>query len=108
MALAFVPAMMTNVYIAPGNAMQQSLVPASMRSFTAAVYVMTVGIVAGFGSTAIGMLSDAMASRYGAASLRYALPVALAPAALAAFLFLLSSRHLVRELAPLHVAKTPS
>jgi len=105
LVLAIVPAVMVNVYMAPGNAVSQSLVPAEMRAFTAAVFVLVVSIVGlGVGPTVVGILSDLLINRFGLAdaSLRYALPTVAAPALAAAILFHRSSVHLPRELAPLH------
>jgi MFS family permease len=105
LALAIVPAATVNVYMAPGNAVSQSLVPAEMRAFTAAVFVLVVSLVgAGLGPTSIGMLSDLLIHRYGLdeTSLRFALPTVILPALAAAVLFHRSSVHLPAELAPLH------
>ena len=105
LVLAIVPAVMVNVYMAPGNAVSQSLVPAEMRAFTAAVFVLVVSIVGlGVGPTVVGMLSDLLINRYGLgdASLRWALPTVVIPALAAATLFHRSSVHLPRELTPLH------
>jgi MFS family permease len=108
LALAIVPAVMVNVYMAPGNAVSQSLVPAHMRAFTAAVFVLVVNIVGlGLGPTVIGMISDLLIDNFGLgdASLRYALPTVVIPALAAAILFHRSSVHLPGELAPLHDAE---
>ncbi|HEX7761020.1 MAG TPA: MFS transporter [Caulobacteraceae bacterium] len=109
LALSAVPAVMVNVYMAPGNAVSQSLVPAEMRAFTAAVFVLVVSIVGlGFGPTVVGMLSDLLAARFalGEASLRFALPTVVIPALAAAILFHRSSVHLPSELTALHSAAT--
>ena len=108
LVLAIVPAVMVNVYMAPGNAVSQSLVPAHMRAFTAAVFVLVVNIVGlGLGPTVIGMISDLLIDNFGMgdASLRYALPTVVIPALAAAILFHRSSVHLPRELEPLHEAE---
>jgi hypothetical protein len=91
--------------MAPGNAVSQSLVPAEMRAFTAAVFVLVVSLVgAGLGPTSVGMLSDLLIHRFGLdqASLRFALPTVMIPALAAAILFHRSSVHLPAELEPLH------
>jgi predicted MFS family arabinose efflux permease len=103
--LAIAPAIMVNVYMAPGNAVSQSLVPADMRAFTSAVFVLVVSIGGlGLGPTVIGVLSDVLINRFalGEASLRYALPTVVVPATAAALLFWRSSVHLRAELKPLH------
>ena len=59
LAAAVVPAAMVNVYMAPGNAMSQSLVPADMRALTSAVLVLVVSVIGlGFGPLSVGALSD--------------------------------------------------
>jgi predicted MFS family arabinose efflux permease len=107
LAAAVVPAAMVNVYMAPANAMSQSLVPADMRALTSAVLVLIVSVIGlGLGPVSVGALSDLLATHFGLgeASLRYALPTVVIPAAAAAALFYRSSIHLPRELAPLHAA----
>jgi predicted MFS family arabinose efflux permease len=104
---AIVPAIMVNVYIAPGNAVSQTLAPPNMRAFTSAVFVLVVSIGGlGLGPTVVGMLSDLLVNRFGLAetSLRYALPTVVLPATAAAILFWRSSVHLRHEMAPLHAA----
>ncbi|QUD90375.1 spinster family MFS transporter [Phenylobacterium montanum] len=108
LAAAIVPAAMVNVYMAPANAMSQSLVPADMRAFTSAMLVLVVNVIGlGLGPVSIGALSDVLAHHYGlgAASLRWALPTVAIPATVSALLFLLSSLYLPRELSPLHRAE---
>jgi hypothetical protein len=109
LVLAIVPAVMVNVYLAPGNAVSQSLVPAHMRAFTAAVFVLVVSLVGGgCGPTSVGVFSDLLIHYFGLGegSLRYALPTVVIPALAAALLFHRSSIHLPRELAPLHAVAT--
>jgi len=91
--------------MAPGNAVSQSLVPAEMRAFTAAVFVLVVSLVgAGLGPTSVGVFSDLLIHRLGLGetSLRFALPTVMVPALAAAILFHRSSVHLPAELVPLH------
>lgn len=111
LAAAIVPAAMVNVYMAPANAMSQSLVPADMRALTSAVLVLVVNVIGlGLGPLSVGALSDLLAHRYGVGdqSLRYALATVAIPAVAAALLFLRSSIHLPKELSPLHqAAKDP-
>lgn len=103
LAAAFVPAVMVNVYMAPGNAVSQSLAPPEMRAFTSAVFVLVVNLIGmGLGPTVVGMLSDLIASRLGLgdAALRYALPTVVIPALAASALFWRSGQHLPDELPP--------
>ncbi|HXQ14383.1 MAG TPA: MFS transporter [Caulobacteraceae bacterium] len=105
LAAAVVPAAMVNVYMAPANAMSQSLVPADMRALTSAVLVLVVSVIGlGLGPLSVGALSDLLTHRFGfgEAALRYALPSVVVPAAAAAWLFHRSSIHLPGELAPMH------
>ncbi|MBW8812806.1 MAG: MFS transporter [Caulobacterales bacterium] len=102
---AIVPAVMVNVYMAPGNAVSQTLAPPDMRAFTSAVFVLVVSLVGmGCGPTVVGLLSDVFADRFGLgdASLRYALPTVVIPAIAASVLFWRASVHLKHEMAPLH------
>jgi MFS family permease len=102
---ALIPATMVNVYMAPGNAVSQTLAPPDMRAFTSAVFVLVVSIGGlGLGPTVVGALSDLFAARYGLGerALRYALPTVVVPALAAAALFWRSSVHLRDEMAPLH------
>jgi len=111
LAAAVVPAATVNVYLAPCNAMSQSLVPADMRALTSAVLVLFASVIGqGFGPLTVGALSDLLAHRFhlGDQALRYALPTVILPATAAALLFYRSSVHLPRELTPMHtVAADP-
>lgn len=99
LAAAIVPATMVNVYLAPGNAVSQTLAPPDMRAFTSAVFVLVVNIVGlGLGPTSVGLLSDLLAARFGEQALRYALPSIAIPALAAAALFWRSSVHLRAEM----------
>jgi predicted MFS family arabinose efflux permease len=103
---ALIPATMVNVYMAPGNAMTQTLAPPDMRAFAQAIYVLVVSLVGtGIGPTLVGVLSDLFATRFGLGeeALRYALPATvILPTLAAAALFWRSSAHLPAELRPMH------
>jgi predicted MFS family arabinose efflux permease len=101
---AIVPAAMVNVYMAPGNAMSQSLVPADMRATTSAVLVIFAGVAAGLGPFSVGVISDLLIHRLGLGetSLRYALPTVIVPATIASILFFRSAAALPKELTPMH------
>lgn len=105
LAAAVAPAAMVNVYMAPCNAMSQSLVSADMRAVTSAVLVFFASVIGqGCGPISVGLLSDILSHRFGlgAEGLRYALPILIGPAIAAAVLFHRSSIHIPAELAPLH------
>jgi MFS family permease len=104
---AIVPAIMVNVYLAPGNAVAQSIVPASMRAFTASVFLLGAAIGgSAFGPTLTGMLSDLFTTRFGMGveGLRYALLTTALPAVIASAFFFRSAHYLKMEMAPLRVA----
>jgi MFS family permease len=110
LACAIIPATMVNVYLAPGNAVSQSLAPPEMRAFTSAIFVLVVSLVGtGLGPTVTGVLSDAFAVRFGLgeAALRYALPTLVIPALAACALFWRAASHLPGELRALH-EETPA
>jgi MFS family permease len=105
LAAALIPATMVNVYMAPGNAMTQTLAPPDMRAFAQAIYVLVVGLVgAGVGPTLVGVLSDLLAAQLGLGegSLRFALATVIFPTLAAAALFWRSASHLPAELRPMH------
>jgi predicted MFS family arabinose efflux permease len=104
LVFAVVPAVMGSVYLAPGNAMSQSLMPANTRAFTAAVCMLSTGLLGGaLGPTSVGIMSDALIKLgYANTSLRLALLPVTLPALAAAALFYRSSVHLPKELRPLH------
>jgi len=105
LAAALIPATMVNVYMAPGNAMTQTLAPPDMRAFAQAIYVLVVSIVGtGIGPTVVGLLSDLLSDRFGLGdrALGLALPTLALPTLAAAALFWRSSTHLPAELRPMH------
>ena len=105
LASAVVPAIMVNVYMAPGNAVSQSLAPPQMRAFTSAIFVLVVSLVGtGFGPTVTGLLSDVFAARFGLGetAVRYALPTCLIPALAGCAFFWRAASHLPKEMRSLH------
>jgi MFS family permease len=101
---AIVPSVMVNVYLAPGNAVAQSIVPASMRAFTASVFLLGASIGgSALGPTTTGVLSDLFTAKLGLGvdGLRYALLMTTLPAVVASLFFFLSARSLPNEMAPL-------
>ncbi|MBS1533236.1 MAG: MFS transporter [Bacteroidetes bacterium] len=76
-----------SVYLGPSIGVAHSLVPASMRALTSAVYFLVINLIGqGFGPPVVGFISDQLKPSLGAESLRWALsiivPVALASAVL--------------------------
>lgn len=105
---ALVPAITVNVYLAPGNAVSQTLAPPDMRAFTSAVFVLVVNIGGlGLGPTMVGILSDVLTARLGLGqeALRYALASVAVPAVGAAVLFWRSSLHLRVEMGALEAGE---
>lgn len=79
-------------YYGPILAVVHSMVPGSMRAFTAAVLLLTFNIVGlGLGPSITGLLSDLLQPHFPApgASVGYALIIALIPSLLAVILFLM-------------------
>lgn len=81
LTLFVVPAALTNFYLATTFAQTQSLVPLRMRGVASAVMLFVLNIIGlGFGPWITGTLSDALATDYGAESMRYALLITCATA----------------------------
>lgn len=69
-----IPSFLGGFYLAPTFAMIQTLMPLRMRAVAAAITLFVANLVGlGFGPQIIGILSDALAPRFGHQSLRYAL-----------------------------------
>lgn len=84
----------------PVYAAVQNLVPPHMRSLAASVLILFVTLLGmGAGPWAVGWLSDLLAPRFGAESLRWALVGVLATSALGAAALALGSRSLRADLA---------
>jgi MFS family permease len=95
-----VPAAVGALYLGPSLAMVQGLVPLRMRTLASAVLLFVINIIGlGLGPQAVGILSDLLASRFGAESLRYALLLAGLVNLWSALHFFLAGRTLTRDLA---------
>jgi len=69
-------ALLQSVYLGPSLSVAHSLVPASMRALTSAVYFLVINLVGlGFGPMIVGMISDALKPSFGIESLRWALTI---------------------------------
>ena len=74
LALAALPALLAGLYLGPTFAMTQALVPPRMRAQAAAVLLLILNLIGmGLGPQFVGLLSDLLAPRLGADSLRWAL-----------------------------------
>ena len=96
-ALLLLPIVMISGWQAPSIAAVQKVATPQTRALAAALLMLVLNLVGlGLGPLAVGVLSDALAGRYGADSLRYAL-LAVVPALLwAAVHWLLAAGHLAR------------
>jgi MFS family permease len=74
LALAALPAIFGGLYLGPTFAMTQALVPPRMRAQAAAVMLLILNLIGmGLGPQFVGLLSDLLAPRLGAESLRWSL-----------------------------------
>lgn len=97
-ALLVLPNALAVVWFGPVLAAIQQLVPPQMRATAAAVFMFVNNLLGlGVGTLALGALSDGLALRYGAESLRYAILAGTSLYLLAAALYLLASRSIRRD-----------
>jgi predicted MFS family arabinose efflux permease len=93
-----IPAGLSLVWLGPTISAIQHLVPPDMRALASAIFLFVNNLIGlGLGSLIIGALSDALAVRFGAESLRYAILSGTSFYVLAAALFFWSSRRLERD-----------
>lgn len=96
--ILLLPEALRVVWLGPGISAVQHLVPPGMRAMASAIFLFVNNVVGlGLGSLLIGALSDGLAARYGAESLRYAILSVMSFYAIAALLFLFASRRLERD-----------
>lgn len=96
--LFMVPTALGLVWLGPVIAAVQHLVPANMRATASAVFLFVNNLIGiGLGNLAIGALSDAMASRFGDESLRYAILSGTMFYLVAAALFALAAPRLKKD-----------
>jgi MFS family permease len=99
--LGFAGNFFASAFVAPVNAAAQSMVPSTMRGFTAAVLLVIPTIFGiGIGTIVTGAISDYFAEELdmGLEALRYAMPTYLLASCIAAAAFLGSSRHLNQDI----------
>jgi predicted MFS family arabinose efflux permease len=102
LAIAFVlflvPVALGLVWLGPVLSAIQHVVPPGMRATASAVFLFINNLIGiGLGTVALGLLSDALSTRYGADSLRYAILAGTSFYLVAAGLFLLSAKRLERD-----------
>lgn len=97
-AILLVPEALRVVWLGPGIAAVQHLVPPDMRAMASAIFLFINNLIGlGLGSLLIGILSDGLASRFGNESLRYAILSVMTFYAIAALLFVYAARRLERD-----------
>jgi predicted MFS family arabinose efflux permease len=90
-----VPTALGLVWLGPVLAAIQHLVPNNMRATASALFLFINNLIGiGLGSWLLGVVSDAMRTRFGAESLRYAILSGTGFYVLAAAFMLLAARHL--------------
>jgi len=81
-------AMLQSAYLGPALAVAHSLVPASMRSMTSAVFFLVINLIGlGLGPMVVGSVSDLLKPSFGVESLRWALSILLVVSTVSAMLF---------------------
>ena len=96
--LFLVPTALGLVWLGPVLSAIQHVVPPGMRATASAVFLFINNLIGiGLGTVALGLLSDALSTRYGADSLRYAILAGTSFYLVAAGLFLLSAKRLERD-----------
>jgi sugar phosphate permease len=97
-ALFLVPTALGLVWLGPVLSSIQHVVPPHMRATASAIFLFVNNLIGiGLGTVALGALSDALAARFGADSLRYAILAGTVFYLVAAALFLLSAKRLERD-----------
>jgi MFS family permease len=96
---AVVPALMGAIYVGPGLAATQSMVPPRMRATAVALFLFILNMIGlGLGPVTVGLLSDALRPSLGADSLRWALMVNVVSGLLAVFCYWRASRTISSDL----------
>jgi predicted MFS family arabinose efflux permease len=92
-------AMLQSLYLGPCLSVAHSLVPASMRALTSAVYFLVINLIGlGFGPMVIGMISDLLKPSLGVESLRWALSIIIIISTISATFFFITAKKLMIDL----------
>jgi len=92
-------ACLQSVYLGPSLAVAHSLVPASMRALTSAVFFLVINLVGlGFGPLIVGFISDLLKPSLGVESLRWALSIIIVISIASAMLFFATAEKLLVDL----------
>lgn len=98
LAWMLVPTALGLMWMGPVLSAIQQLVPTQMRSTASAIFLFFNSLIGiGMGTVLIGFVSDAMQTRFGADSLRYAILCGLALYVLAAAFFAYGAQHVERD-----------
>jgi predicted MFS family arabinose efflux permease len=96
--LFLVPTALGLAWLGPVLSSIQHIVPLNMRSTASAIFLFVNNLIGiGLGTVMLGLISDALSSRHGEDSLRYAILAGSTFYLVAAALFLLSARRLERD-----------
>ena len=96
-----------SMYLGPSVAVAHSLVPASMRAMTSAIFFLGLNLIGlGCGPWVVGRLSDMLAPALGVESLRWAMAVTI-PFSAASVLLCFRTAGIYRTAAPLIVSPVP-
>jgi MFS family permease len=88
-----------SMYLGPSLAVAHSLVPASMRALTSAIFFLVINLVGlGFGPLVVGVISDLLKPTLGVESLRWAMSIIIVISAASAILFFATAKKLVADL----------
>jgi MFS family permease len=99
-------AMLQSLYLGPSLSVAHSLVPASMRALTSAVYFLVINLIGlGFGPMIVGMLSDLLKPSLGIESLRWALTIIIFISIISAAFFFNTAKKLTIDLKGKEVVK---
>ena len=86
-------ASLQSMYLGPALAVSHSLVPASMRSLTSAVFFLAINLIGlGFGPLVVGVVSDLLKASLGAESLRWAMAIIIPMSMVSATLFFAAAK----------------
>ncbi|HTS44346.1 MAG TPA: MFS transporter [Puia sp.] len=92
-------ALLQSMYLGPALAVAHSLVPASMRALTSAVFFLVINLVGlGFGPLVVGFISDLLKPALGVEALRWAMSVIVIVSFVSVLLFFATARKMVVDL----------
>jgi len=91
--------LLASMYLGPSLAVAHSLVPASMRALTSAVYFLVINLIGlGLGPLVVGMISDLLKPTLGVESLRWAMSIIIVISAVSVILFFATAKKLLADL----------